>query len=78
MKIGNSGVTYTPLSKVIINYFDSNPETMTQRINRCMNMEMTILKRRLSYMSSPSTEPVELEWLKKSLAMFDKNKIKYL
>jgi len=78
VKIGNSGVTYTPLSKVIINYFDSNPETMTQRINRCMNMEYDNPEKKAVIYVISSTEPVELEWLKKSLAMFDKNKIKYL
>jgi hypothetical protein len=39
VKIGNTGVTYKPLNKVIINYFDSNAENLAQKINRCMAME---------------------------------------
>lgn len=39
VKIGNTGVTYKPLNKVIINYFDSNGENLAQKINRCMAME---------------------------------------
>ena len=34
VKIGNTGVTYKPLNKVIINYFDSNAENLAQKINR--------------------------------------------
>ena len=33
VKIGNTGITYKPLNKVIINYFDSNSENLAQKIN---------------------------------------------
>jgi len=31
VKLGNTGVTYKPLNKVIINYFDSNAENLAQK-----------------------------------------------
>ncbi len=46
VKIGNTGVTYKPLNKVIINYFDSNGENMAQKIFRCMAMEYAELVRK--------------------------------
>lgn len=78
VKIGNAGITYKPLSKVIINYFDSNPENLTQRILRCMGMEYdTPDKKSIIYIIS-STEEVEGKWLRKALEFFDHNKIIYL
>lgn len=78
VKIGNSGVTYLPLNKVIINHFDSNPETMTQRVNRCMSMEYDNPEKKASIWIVCSTEKKEIDWLANSLSMFDKNKIKYI
>lgn len=78
VKIGNSGVTYLPLNKVIINYFDSNSENLSQKISRAMNFEYdNIQKKAIIYLIS-STEDVELRWLKKALEFFDKEKIKYV
>lgn len=73
VKIGNTGVTYTPLSKVIINYFDSNSENLAQKINRCMGMEYNGKKADIWIVSSD--EVVELNWLNKALEFFDKSKI---
>lgn len=78
VKIGNTGVTYKPLNKVIINYFDSNAENLAQKINRCMAMEYnTPDKKSHIYIISSNTE-TELRWLQKALEFFDESKIKYV
>lgn len=77
VKIGNTGVTYKPLNKVIINYFDSNAENLAQKINRCMAMEYDTPDKKAQIYIICSTEDVEAKWLKKALEFFDKNKIKF-
>jgi superfamily II DNA or RNA helicase len=78
VKIGNTGVTYKPLDKVIINYFDSNAENLAQKINRCMAMEYNTPDKKAHVYIISSNEDVELKWLDKALEFFDKNKIKYI
>lgn len=78
VKIGNTGVTYKPLDRVIINYFDSNAENLAQKINRCMAMEYNTPDKKAHIYIVSSNEPVELKWLNKALEFFDKNKIKYV
>ena len=78
VKIGNTGVTYKPLDKVIINYFDSNAENLAQKINRCMAMEYNTPDKKAHIYIVSTTEPTELKWLSKALEFFDKNKIKYV
>lgn len=78
VKIGNTGVTYVPLNKVIINYFDSNSENLTQKINRCMSLEYDNPEKKAVIYIVTSDEKMELKWLRKALEMFDNNKIKYL
>lgn len=78
IKIGNTGVTYKPLNRVIINYFDSNAENMAQKINRCMSMEYDNPDKKAHIIIVSSTEEIELAWLSKALEFFDKSKIKYL
>jgi superfamily II DNA or RNA helicase len=78
VKIGNTGVTYKPLNKVIINYFDSNAENLAQKINRCMAMEYDNPDKKAMIYIICTTEDVERRWLKKALEFFDKNKIKYV
>jgi hypothetical protein len=78
VKIGNTGVTYKPLNKVIINYFDSNAENLAQKINRCMAMEYNTPDKKAHIYIVSTNEPTELKWLKKALEFFDENKIKYL
>jgi hypothetical protein len=78
VKIGNTGVTYKPLNKVIINYFDSNAENLAQKINRCMAMEYDTPDKKAKIYIISSDEDVELKWLKKALEFFDKSKIKYV
>ena len=78
VKIGNTGVTYKPLDKVIINYFDSNAENLAQKINRCMAMEYNTPDKKAHIYIVSTTEPTELKWLSKALEFFDTNKIKYI
>lgn len=78
VKIGNTGVTYKPLDKVIINYFDSNAENLAQKINRCMAMEYNTPDKKAHIYIVSTTEPTELKWLSKALEFFDENKIKYI
>jgi superfamily II DNA or RNA helicase len=78
VKIGNTGVTYKPLDKIIINYFDSNAENLAQKINRCMAMEYNTPDKKAHIYIISSDEPVELKWLTKALYFFDKSKIKYI
>jgi hypothetical protein len=77
VKIGNTGVTYKPLNRVIINYFDSNAENLAQKINRCMAMEYDTPDKKAHIYIISSNEEVELKWLKKALEFFDKSKINY-
>tara|TARA_R110000782_G_scaffold30983_2_gene76799 strand:+ start:281 stop:1360 length:1080 start_codon:yes stop_codon:yes gene_type:complete len=78
VKIGNTGVTYKPLDKIIINYFDSNAENLAQKINRCMAMEYNTPDKKAHIYIISSNETVELKWLNKALDFFDKSKIKYI
>ena len=78
VKIGNTGVTYKPLNRVIINYFDSNAENLAQKINRCMAMEYNNPDKRAQIYIVCSNEDVEARWLKKALEFFDKSKIKFV
>jgi len=78
VKIGNTGVTYRPLNKVIINYFDSNGQNLAQKINRCMAMEYNNPDKKAYIYIISTNEDVERKWLKKALEFFDKSKIKYV
>lgn len=76
VKMGNTGRTYKPLNKLIINYIDSNPENLQQKISRAMNLEFAGQIADIYLVCS--TEEVEARWLEKALAPFDENKIKYI
>ena len=78
VKIGNTGITYKPLNRVIINYFDSNGENLAQKINRCMAMEYNNPEKKAQIYIVCSTEDVEKKWLNKALEFFDPKKIKYI
>jgi len=78
VKIGNTGVTYKPLNRVIINYFDSNAENLAQKINRCMAMEYNNPEKKAQIYIVCSNEDVEAKWLKKALEFFEKSKIKFV
>jgi len=78
VRIGNTGVTYKPLNRVIINYFDSNGENLAQKINRCMAMEYNTPDKKAHIYIVSSTEDVEKKWLRSALEFFDHKKIKYV
>lgn len=76
VKIGNTGVTYKPLNKVILNYFDSNAENLAQKVNRCMAMEYNNPDKKAQIYIISTNESIEQKWLNKALEFFDKDKIK--
>ena len=78
IKIGGTGVTFVPLNKVVINYFDSNEENLTQRVNRCMSLEYDNPGKKAVIYIISTEEEKEKEWLRKALSFFSKEKIKYL
>ena len=78
VKIGNTGVTYKPLNKVVLNYFDSNAENLAQKVNRCMAMEYSNPDKKADIYIISTDEPVEEKWLNKALEFFDKEKIRFV
>jgi len=78
IKIGGSGVTYKRLNKILINSFDSNAESLAQKINRAMSMEYDNPEKRAEIQILSSDDKTEMNWLKKSLEFFDKDKITYI
>ena len=78
VKIGNTGVTYKPLNRVVINYFDSNSENLAQKIQRCTAMEYNNPEKNAQIYIISSNEQVELKWLQKSLEFCDRSKIKFI
>jgi hypothetical protein len=76
-KLGNTGVTYKPLNRVLVNYFDSNGENLAQKLNRAMAMEYNNLSKKAFITIISSNEPVELSWLHKALEFFSPEKVKY-
>jgi superfamily II DNA or RNA helicase len=78
VKIGNTGITYKPLNRVIINYFDSNGENLAQKIQRGTAMEYNNPDKKAKIYILTSNEDVELKWLNKALEFFDKEKIKFI
>lgn len=77
-KMGSTGITFLPLSKVIINYFSSSSEDLTQKILRCMSLEYDNLEKKSIIYIVCSTEYIEEKWLSKALSMFSNDKIKYI
>ena len=75
VKIGNTGVTYKPLSRIIISYFSSSSEDLVQKIMRSMNYEYDNPEKKAKITIICSTEPVEIRWLKKALSKINKERI---
>jgi superfamily II DNA or RNA helicase len=72
-----AGVTIKPISKAIINSFDSNPENLSQRISRLTGYEYDNPdKKAVVYIVCTNT--IEIKWLTKALEFFDPTKVKYL
>ena len=78
VKIGNTGVTYKPLNRVVINYFDSNSENLAQKIQRCTAMEYNNPSKKAEIYILSSNEEVEMKWLQKALEFFDRTKIDFV
>jgi superfamily II DNA or RNA helicase len=72
-----AGVTIKPISKAIINSFDSNPENLSQRISRLTGYEYDNPdKKAVVYIVCTNT--IEIKWLTKALEFFNPTKVKYL
>jgi len=76
VKIGNSGSNFYDLDKIILNYFDSNDESTTQKICRALLLEDNLDKIAQIYIIC-TDEEYERKWLQKSLKMFKQSKIFY-
>ncbi len=77
-KIGNSGLTYVPLGRVVISNFDSNEENLIQRLMRAMSFEYDNTEKIAKIIIISSTEEVEQKWLTNALRGLSKDKIKYI
>lgn len=75
VKMGNTGVTFKPLSQVIINYFSSSSEDLTQKLMRCMSYEYDNPEKIANITIISTNEPVELKWLKKALSKINNQRI---
>jgi superfamily II DNA or RNA helicase len=75
VKLARAGITYPKLNKVIINFFDSNSENLTQAINRAMNLDYDNPKQIADIHIVSSNTEVEKKWLKSALEFFEPNKI---
>lgn len=78
VKIGNTGVTYTPLNRIVFSSFDSGEESFVQKLMRAMSFEYNNPNKVAKITIISSDEEVELRWLKSALKGMDKNKIKYI
>lgn len=76
VKIGNSGMNFENLDIIVLNYFDSNNESTTQKICRALLLESDADKTAMIYIIT-TNEEYELKWLKQSLSMFIQSKIYY-
>ena len=77
-KIGATGITFHPLSSVIINYFSSNEEDFVQKILRSMSYEYDNPEKKAIITIVSSNEEVELKWLKRALKSLNPKKISYI
>ncbi len=75
-KMLNMGVTINNLDKVIINYTDSNPENLIQKICRCLNYDYHNKTAYIDIVSS--NENIEIKWIKKALNQLDQSKISWI
>ena len=72
-----AGVTIKPISKAIVNSFDSNPENLSQKISRLTGFEYDNPdKKAVVYIVCTNT--IERKWLKRALEFFDTTKIKII
>jgi len=78
VKIGNTGLTYSPLHKVIINYFDSNAQNLAQKLMRATSLEFDNPDKKADIWICCTTEETEKKWLLHALEFFEKSKIKWI
>lgn len=77
IKMGNAGITFTPLSQVVINYFSSNGEQLIQQLMRCMSYEYNNPEKMAIITIICSTELTERKWLVKALSGINNERINW-
>lgn len=71
-----AGVTIKPISRAIINSFDSNPENLAQRVSRLTGFEYDSPDK-VAMIYIICTDTIEKDWLLKALEFFDLEKVSY-
>lgn len=77
IKMGNAGLSFRPLSQVVINYFSSNSEQIVQQLMRCMTYEYDNPEKTSIITIICSTEPTERKWLVKALSGINNERINW-
>ena len=77
VRMGSAGITFKPLNQVIINYFSSNGEDLTQKLMRSMSYEYDNPNKTAIITIICSTEPTEMRWLKKALLGINEERINW-
>jgi hypothetical protein len=77
-KIGVINVTFKLLNRVIISYFDSNCENLTQKINYAISFEYNNPEKKALINIICSNESIEEKYLQSAISMFNPMKIKYV
>lgn len=73
-----AGVTVKPINVAIISSFDSNPETLAQRVSRLTGFEYDNPDKVAKIYIVCTENTVEIDWLIKALEFFDVSKIEYV
>ena len=77
IRMGSAGITFKPLNQVVINYFSSNGEDLTQKLMRSMSYEYDNPEKMAIITIICSTEPTEIKWLKKALLGINEERINW-
>lgn len=68
-------ITYTPLNRIVINYFDSNEENLIQKLMRALTFDYDTPNKKAIITIITTNEPTELKWLNKALNKINKERI---
>lgn len=77
VRMGSAGITFKPLNQVVINYFSSNGEDLTQKLMRSMSYEYDNPNKTAVITIICSTEPTERKWLVKALSGINNERINW-
>ena len=77
IRMGSAGITFKSLNQVVINYFSSNGEDLTQKLMRSMSYEYDNPNKTAIITIICSTEPTERKWLVKALSGINNERINW-